>query len=439
MRLEFEKGTISAIGEYNIPHTKWDDRTKNNRTQGFHYRDIIEYLENSNISYKDNVLNLVESPDLSCNIELRDYQRNALDRWITDKTGVLVMPTGSGKTYIGIKAIDEINSSTFIVVPTLDLVDQWKNELKTFNVDIGEYTGREKELKSITVSTYDSAYNNAENIGNKFKFLIFDEVHHLPSEGYSHIAEFFVSPYRMGLTATFERQDNKHEKLSELLGGKVYEIETQDLTGEYLSEYDIERIYVDLKPGEKHEYEKNLDVFKNYLKSTNIQMRGSEDFQKIVMRSGNDPQAWKAIRARNKARKIAYSSESKLEELSKLLNRHINDRIIIFTRYNDIVYKVSDRFFIPNITHKTDKQDRKKILKKFKNDDYSAIVSSQVLDEGVNVPDANVGIILSGTGSNREYRQRLGRILRPSGEVAKLYEVVSNETAEVRTSYRRKN
>jgi superfamily II DNA or RNA helicase len=168
-------------------------------------------------------------------------------------------------------------------------------------------------------------------------------------------------------------------------------------------------------------------------------MRGPQDFQKVVMRSGNDPRAWRAVRARNEARQIAYSSAAKLDELANLLARHRDDRIIVFTRYNDLVHDVADRFFIPPITYKTGKDERRRLLQKFRDDTYSAIVSSQVLDEGVDVPDANVGIILSGTGSSREYRQRLGRILRPSGDTARLYEIVSSGTGEISASSRRKS
>lgn len=438
MRLVFEQGTIGVEGDYTVPHTKWDKRTGTNRALGFRYRDIRDHLVNSDIDYEDDVLDLIPSPELTNEIELRPYQQEALERWLTERRGVLVLPTGAGKTYVGMEAIEEVNAPTFVVVPTLDLVDQWTEELSSFNIGIGEYTGREKQLEPITVSTYDSAYNHAEKLGNRFKLLIFDEVHHLASEGYRQIAELFASPFRLGLTATFEREDEKHEALTELLGGKVYEIETEELTGEYLSEYTVERITVDLKPEEREAYEENVEVFRNYLKSTNITMRGPQDFQKVVMRSGNDPQAWRAVRARNKARKIAYSSESKLDELATLLDQHRDDRLIIFTRYNDLVHDVSDRFFIPRITHKTEKDERRRILQKFKDNTYSAIVSSQVLDEGVDVPDANVGIILSGTGSTREYRQRLGRILRPSGDIARLYEIVSSGTGEIRTSTRRK-
>ena len=444
VRLAFEKGTIRVTGSHTteIPGTKPDERSGGRRALGYQYRTIREHLEadpdlDVDVDLEDAVLDLIPCPELAVDIELRPYQQEALDRWLVDKRGVLVLPTGSGKTYVGMKAIDAVNAPAFVVVPTLDLVDQWIEELQQFDIAIGEYTGREKRLEPITVSTYDSAYNHAENLGNRFKLVIFDEVHHLPAEGYRHIAEFFAAPFRLGLTATYERADERHEALTELLGGKVYEIDTEELTGEYLAEYTVERIHVDLTPEEREQYEEKVAVFRDYLRSTDIAMRGPDDFRKIVMRSGSDPRAWEAVRARNEARQIAYNSTAKLDELSNLLDSHRDDRIIVFTRYNDLVYAVADRFFVPPITHTTEKDERRRILRKFRSDEYSAIVSSQVLDEGVDVPDANVGIILSGTGSSREYRQRLGRILRPSGETAHLYELVSSETGEIRTASRR--
>ncbi len=439
MRLLFEKGTITIDEKINIPYIKWDSRVKKYRTEALYYPEIIENLNNSNISYEDNVLDLVPCPFLSSAIKLRKYQKDALNKWLKAKKGAVVMPTGAGKTIFAMKIIEKVNSSTFIVVPTLDLVNQWRKELKkAFSIEIGEYTGNKKKIKPIVVSTYNSAYINAAYLGNKFKLLIFDEVHHLPSESFRHIAEMFASPYRLGLTATFEREDELHEELPRLIGDKIYEISPQPLAGEYLADFETKKITVEFTEEEQEEYDDAQAIFKNYLISRNIKMRGPKDFQKIIMRSGRDPEAREAILARNKAEKLAFNSKNKITELTKLLDK--NNRTIIFTKYNNMVYKISKRFLIPCITHKTKKDERKEILEKFKKGIYCSIISSQVLDEGINVPEANTGIILSGTGSSREYIQRLGRILRPAkNKKAILYEIVTKNTMEVRTSYRRKN
>ena len=439
MRILFDKGTITIDEKINVPYVKWDSRVKKCRAEALYYPDILEHLKNSNLPFEDNVLDLVPCPFLSSTIKLRKYQKDAQEKWFHDKKGVVVMPTGAGKTIFAMKIIEKVNSPTFIVVPTLDLVDQWKKELKkAFSIDIGEFTGNKKTLGPITVSTYNSAYINASYLGNKFKLLIFDEVHHLPSESFRHIAEMFASPYRLGLTATFERDDGLHEELPKLIGEKIYEISPEPLAGEYLADFETKKITVEFTEEEQEEYDEAQSTFKNYLVSRNIKMRGPKDFQKIVMRSGRDAEAREAILARNKAEKLAFNSKNKINELAKLLDK--DNRTIIFTKYNNMVYKISKRFLIPCITHKTKKDERKEILEKFKEGIYCSIVSSQVLDEGINVPEANVGIILSGTGSSREYIQRLGRILRPAkNKKAILYEIITRNTMEVRTSYRRKN
>ncbi len=439
MELQFDKGTIIFNGDFKIPHAKWDGRVNKYRAEALYYREILEHLNLSGLSFEDNVLDLVPCPFFSSTIKLRNYQKDALNQWFQDKKGAVVMPTGAGKTIFAIKIIEKINSPTFIIVPTLDLVNQWKKELKkAFSIEIGEFTGNKKTLEPITVSTYNSAYINASYLGNKFKLLIFDEVHHLPSESFRHIAEMFASPYRLGLTATFERDDELHEEITRLIGEKVYEISPEPLAGEFLADFKTQKITVEFTEKEQEEYKEAQSIFKNYLISRNIKMRGARDFQKIVMHSGRDPEAREAILARNKAEKLAFNSENKLNELVKILDK--KNRTIIFTKYNDMVYNISKRFLIPCITHKTKKDERKEILEKFKQGIYCCIVSSQVLDEGINVPEANIGIILSGTGSSREYIQRLGRILRPAeNKKAILYEIITKNTMEVKTSHRRKS
>ena len=438
MELVFDKGTILFEGNAKIPHMKFDKRVSKYRADAFYYSEIKSYLKKANISFDNKVLDLIPCPYLSSTIKLRDYQKDALKKWLLNKRGAVIMPTGAGKTIFAMKIIEKVNSPAFIVVPTLDLVHQWKKELKkAFSIEIGEYTGNKKTLKSITVSTYNSAYMNAAYLGNKFKLLIFDEVHHLPAESFRQIAEMFASPYRLGLTATFERDDDLHEELPRLIGDKIYEISPEPLAGEYLAEFETQKISVEFTEKEQEEYEQAQSTYKNYLVSRNIRMRSAKDFQKIVMRSGRDPEAREAILARNRAERLAFNSSNKLKELETLLDK--DNRTIIFTKYNDMVYKISKQFLIPCITHKTKKEERKEILEKFKRGDYCAIVSSQVLDEGINVPEANIGIILSGTGSSREFIQRLGRILRPAeNKKAQLYELVTKNTMEVKTSYRRK-
>ena len=134
------------------------------------------------------------------------------------------------------------------------------------------------------------------------------------------------------------------------------------------------------------------------------------------------------------------NAERKVTELANVLDRHREDRVIVFTAYTDLVYRLSERFLIPAITHETGAEERRRILKRFREGEYSRVVTANVLDEGVDVPDANVAVVLSGSGSEREFTQRLGRILRPKDDDGRavLYEVVAGETAEERVASRRR-
>ena len=440
MDLTFNRGIITVHGDVRIPNSIWDDRSKTFKAMALHYKDIIDYLNNSSIDFTDNVLDLLPCPELQSKIVLRDYQKQALDAWtLNDKRGVLVLPTGSGKTVIGIKAISLLNIPTIVIVPTLDLLDQWRTKLKEeFIIDVGTLGGGKHELKALTVSTYDSAYIHAEKLGNKFSLIIFDEVHHLPAESFKQIAEMFASPFRMGLTATYEREDGLHTELNRLIGGKVFEKKVKDLAGEHLSPFKIQKIAVKLTAEEQKEYDHNQGIFTDYLRRNNITIRTPMDFQKIVIRSGRDPNARKALLARNKARDVALNSVSKIEKFSEILKKHKESRLFIFTEHNKLVHRISKEFLIPAITYRTAVRERKEILDRFRSGIYRAVVTSKVLDEGIDVPEADVGIILSGTGSGRAFVQRLGRILRKKeGKEAILYEIVSAETSEINTAKRR--
>ena len=181
-----------------------------------------------------------------------------------------------------------------------------------------------------------------------------------------------------------------------------------------------------------------MSIFRSFLQQRKITLKSAADFQKFIMTTGRDPKAREALLARNRAIRVAVNSEAKLNVLAQQLETYKNEKILIFTLYNDLVYSISLRFLIPAITYQTSREERREILANFGNDKYPVVVTSQVLDEGVDVPDASVGLVLGGTGSNREYVQRLGRLLRKKeGKLARLIEIISQETMEVGTSRRR--
>ncbi len=441
VELFYDRGTILIRGDISIPFAIWDDRTSCYRSPAFRYRDIVGYLRRSGISFRDRVLDLIPSGIYHFEASLRDYQVNAYRSWVkSGRRGVVVLPTGSGKTFIALKAIYELQAPTLIVVPTLPLVEQWFGMVKRYlNVEPGVYGGGKHVLGSITVSTYDSAYIRAEELGNKFLLVVFDEAHHVAAEGYIQIAEMLAAPYRLGLTATFEREDGRHIHLFRVLGGVVYRLGPEDLKGRHLADFKVVRIPVSLAEEEKDRYEQLVRTYKKLLKEAGITIRSIDDFRRLIVRSGASKTARRALLAWNEARKIAINSESKIDVLKSLLEAHRDEKVIIFTEFNSMAERVSRRFLIPLITQKTGKAERKAILEGFRTGEFTKIVTSKVLDEGLDVPDASVAIILGGTGSKREFIQRLGRILRKKrGKQAILYEVVSSGTAETRISWRRR-
>jgi superfamily II DNA or RNA helicase len=145
-----------------------------------------------------------------------------------------------------------------------------------------------------------------------------------------------------------------------------------------------------------------------------------------------------ALRAHREARRVMHGAQAKLDELNEVLRQHEGERTIIFTNDNATVYRISRAFGVPCITHETAADERREILQRFEAGRYMAVVTSRVLNEGVDIPAAQVGVVLSGTSTVREHVQRLGRILRPKpGKRAVLYEVVTLDTTEQLTSERR--
>lgn len=444
--LYYDKGSIVISGINQIPYSVIDPRTNQLRALALHYQDIITYLQNSGIQYEDNVMELIPIQNLrieNINLSLRAYQKKAIENWIkAGKKGCIILPTGSGKTIIAIKLIEIINSSTLIVVPTLDLMEQWTKFLSKYfqKLEIGNIGGGIFNITGITVSTYDSSYIRSSFIGNKFAFVIFDELHHLAAPGYRTIAEQFASPYRLGLTATYEREDNLHLDFPRLVGGIVYQSSVNELARDkHLASFTVEKRYVKLLPEEEIEYQKNYDQYLSFLHKLGLRYDHIA-LQKLIMISGKNQYARNALLARNKALDIALNSQSKIAELRKILSENPNRKTIIFTQHNKLVYLISNNFLIPFITHKSSKQEREDALNGFRDGRYRVLVTSKVLDEGVDVPDAELGIIVSGTGSKREFIQRLGRLLRtkPNFTNAKLIEIISSGTSEINTSVRRK-
>lgn len=377
-------------------------------------------------------------------LEPRPYQTEAIERWTAnDGRGVIVLPTGAGKTVVALMAIERTRLRTLVVVPTIELLYQWRDaivqRLQVAPGKVGVVGDGCKDWRPITIITYASAAMPTtllEGVG----LLICDEAHHLPSPAYAEIAHRSRATYRLGLTATPERADGLHQALGMLIGPVVYRRAPADLAAEgHIAQYDEKRLFVSLEPEEQLRYEALMGEWKWFLASKrHLLARGGDFFGELIRRSGSDPQARRALQAHHQARMISLNATAKIGVVERLLQEHRGDKVIVFSEYNALVDTISARLALPSITYRTSAEERKATLDAFRNGTYSKLVTGRVLNEGVDVPDANVGIVVSGSSTTREYIQRLGRIIRPKQTRAVLYEVITRKTGEVNTARKRR-
>jgi superfamily II DNA or RNA helicase len=321
------------------------------------------------------------------------------------------------------------------------LVGQWYDGLRqAFGDPVGIVGGGVHEVHDITVTTYDSAHLHMRRYGNRFGLLVFDEVHHLPGPAYAQAAEDAIAPFRLGLTATLERPDGSHSAIDRLVGPVVYRKEITELAGEFLAEYRTEYVEVDLSDAEREAYSEARHTFRTFCDSRGLRLGGAGGWNRFLREAARSSDGREAMSAWRESRRILQGTRAKLEVLESLLRRHQHGRVIVFTNDNASVYAISRLLLLPAITHQTDIKERRAFLDGFAAGELPVLVTSRVLNEGVDLPSADVGIVLSGTGTVREHVQRLGRILRRrEGKQAVLYEVVVRGSAEERTSARRRD
>jgi superfamily II DNA or RNA helicase len=249
-----------------------------------------------------------------------------------------------------------------------------------------------------------------------------------------------LAPYRLGLSATPERDDGGEAVLFSLVGPKVCEIFIDELEGNVLAPYITRRIEVSLLPDEEQEYQAARALYTGFIRANRINFSAKDGWSQFIILCARRPNGREVMKAYLKQRSIARCGRAKLQVLWNILMSHRGDRTIIFTADNDTAYTIGETFCLPVITHKTKAAERKDFLDRFRDGTYTVIVTSKVLNEGVDVPEAAVGIVVSGSGSTREHVQRLGRILRSAkGKQAELFELVSHGTGEYYTSERRRS
>lgn len=443
--LSFDRGTLLLDGlpsDQVPPSFQYDDRVGRWRAPAQTYHDIVLQLHHAKVSFNDEAREYgpLERDWRSSRVP-RDYQREACDAWHSQgRRGVVVLPTGAGKSLVAELCIAEADRHALVVAPTLDLVSQWYDTLVSgFGEPIGVLGGGLREVQDITVSTYDSAHLYAERYGARFGLLVFDEVHHLPGPRYRLAAESSLAPWRLGLTATLHDNEGAAADVRSLVGPVVYERTVQELAGEFLAEYRTEVVPVQLPDDERVAYDEAVAHYRAFRAAKQIGF-GRTGFQRFLREAGRSAQGRKALSAFRASRRILQRTPAKLRHVAQILGRHASSRCLVFTNDNATAYLVSRALLLPVITHQTDARERRETLEAFRTGALPTLVTSRVLNEGVDLPEADVAIVVSGTGTIREHVQRLGRILRRrEGKQAVLYELVVENSAEEGTSRRRRD
>ena len=348
---------------------------------------------------------------------LRDYQWDAVDSFWASGTvrggsGVLVLPCGAGKTVIGLGVMARAACHTLILCTSVTAIRQWQQELRsrtTVDPDaIGEYTGERKEIRPITLATYQVMTTRAKGrnghqddfphldlfMRHDWGLIVYDEVHLLPAPVFRVTAEI-QSRRRLGLTATLIREDGREEDVFSLIGPKRFDAPWKDLESQgWIAPAICTEVRVPMPRDLRLEY---------------------------------------AAADRRQQYRIAATSPNKLLAMQALLERHQRDRVLVIGQYLDQLDEVARLVGAPLITGKTPAREREKLFGGFRSGEISLLVVSKVANFAIDLPEANVAIELSGTfGSRQEEAQRLGRILRPKadGGQAYFYAVVSHDTVD---------
>ncbi len=337
--LTYDRGTLVVHAPQTrcpLPHFIWDVRTESWRAPAWRYPTVTRALSETHDRLNDRVLEVVDLQLVTKELHtLREDQREALARWRgADGRGLIVMPTGTGKTEVALTAMADCRTAALIVSPIRDLMYQWHRRIqKAFGNDAGILGDGRHEVRPITVTTYDSAFIYMDQIGNRFGLVVFDEVHHLAGQNLRQAAELCAAPHRMGLTATLERSDGLHKVLIDLVGPVVYRQEVSEARGRTLAEYETIRIPVHLTPREQRHYNAAAATVR-YFVMERRKTNPSYTWQDVCSEAARDPAARRALRAFRFKATIEDRAEEKLRVLEDLFRLHAQEPVLVFAGSN---------------------------------------------------------------------------------------------------------
>jgi DNA excision repair protein ERCC-3 len=336
--------------------------------------------------------------DVELTTELRDYQQTWVDRFLEQGSGVLVGPSGAGKTVAGIGAIAAVGGETLVLVPSRELAAQWTEELQAHTTltpdQIGEYHGGEKEIRPVTIATYQTAGMDRHRSlfdDRRWGLIVYDEVHHIPSRIYRRSADL-QAKHRLGLSATPVREDDREAEIFTLVGPPIGTDWSALFERGYVQEPEVEIRYV---PWDE-------------------EMARNE----YVSADGRERYA------------LAAQNPAKIAEVRRLRQKHRGAKALVFVDYLDQGEAIADALDVPFISGEMRHSERDLWFERFRAGDIRTLVISRVGDEGIDLPDAELAIVASGLGgSRRQGAQRAGRTMRPAGS-ALVYVLATRGTAE---------
>ena len=446
MKLRFDRGTIvltdppEGLNLAEAPGVLWDPRVRAHRTPASRYPALKRWLLEGGARFQDITPPPRSMQEAWADIDLRPYQEAALSAWeLAHRRGVVALPTGSGKTRLALAAMQRTRLAALCLVPTRVLLDQWSREISAvYRSPVGCYGDGVRQLTPLTVATFESAYRHMDQLGDRFDLLIVDEVHHFGGGLRDEALEMAMADARLGLTATPPRGAGAAARLAELVGPTVFELAVGDLAGGFLASFDAITLYLDLSPEERSAYTSLSGVFTGaYGEFRRAAPDASwTDFSQHAART---PEGRRALAAWRQMRRLLAFTDAKRRALQSLLERHRSSRMLIFTADNDTAYAIAREHLVMPLTCDIGRQERDDVLERFRRGDIRTLVSARVLNEGLDVPDADAAVVVGGALGEREHVQRVGRLLRPGeGKRAVVYELVTRHTIEVGQARRRR-
>jgi DNA excision repair protein ERCC-3 len=375
---------------------------------GFPAEDLAGYTDGQSLHFEQREIASSGEP-----FQLRPYQEDAVAAFymgggVSGGSGVVVLPCGAGKTVVGIGAMAAVQRATLILTPNTVAVRQWIAELldkTTLTPDqVGEYTGERKDIRPVTVTTYQMlTYRPSEDgefphfglmTEHDWGLIVYDEVHLLPAPIFRITAEI-QARRRLGLTATLVREDEREADVFGLIGPKRFDVPWRELERQgWIATAECYEIRVALEPEERLIY---------------------------------------AVSEEREKYRMAAENPVKMRVVSELIHRHAEDQVLVIGQYLDQLKYLADMLDAPLLTGRTTNTQREKLYDQFRQGALKRLVVSKVANFAIDLPDANVAIQVSGTfGSRQEEAQRLGRLLRPKqdGRPAHFYTIVTRDTRD---------